>query len=125
MLEWIFGKVQWSIVHLSEPTKAAGYLELQGARVRWFLSLDSADLPASARKNGSTTFRSISIANEEVEFSEGFGELHTASYDQILKGNGFTLDDAQSSIATVFEIRNAKPSSPTGEYHPFLKSIRG
>jgi UDP-N-acetyl-2-amino-2-deoxyglucuronate dehydrogenase len=124
MLEWIFGKPQWSIVHVSEPTKAAGYLELQGARVRWFLSLDSADLPALAMKNGMTTFRSITIGNEEIEFSGGFGDLHTASYEQILKGNGFRLEDAQPSIETVFEIRNAKPSSVTGDYHPLLKSVR-
>lgn len=124
ILEWIFGKSQWSIVHLSEPTKAAGYLELERARVRWLLSLDSADLPASAKKNGMTTFRSITIANEGVEFSEGFGELHTASYEQILKGNGFTLEDVKPSIETVFEIRNAKPSSLTGEYHPLLKAVR-
>ncbi len=125
MLEWIFGKPQWSIVHLSEPTKAAGYLELERARVQWLLSLDSADLPASAKTNGMTTFRSFNIANEEVQFSDGFADLHTASYEQILKGHGFTLEDARTSIETVFEIRNAKPSGRTGDYHPLLKSLRG
>jgi UDP-N-acetyl-2-amino-2-deoxyglucuronate dehydrogenase len=86
--------------------------------------VDSADLPALAKKNGMTTFRSITIGNEEIEFSGGFGDLHTASYEQILKGNGFTLEDAQPSIETAFEIRNAKPSSVTGHSHPLLKSAR-
>ncbi|OPY79871.1 MAG: UDP-N-acetyl-2-amino-2-deoxy-D-glucuronate oxidase [Syntrophorhabdus sp. PtaU1.Bin153] len=124
MLQWIFGKTQWNVVHLSAPTKAAGFLELEKARVRWFLSLDKNDLPQSAREQGKTTFRSIMIDGKEVEFSDGFTDLHTVSYEQILSGNGFGLDDARPSIETVFEIRNAKEAPLRGEYHPFLKTIK-
>ncbi len=121
MLQWVFGKTQWNVVHLSQPTRAAGFLELEKARVRWFLSLDTNDLPESARQEGKTTYRSITVDGREVEFSEGFADLHTRSYEQILTGNGFGLDDARPSIETVFEIRNAKEAALRGEYHPFLK----
>ncbi len=96
MLQWIFGKVQQNIVHLSESTRVAGYMELEKARIRWFLSLDRNDLPEIARANGKTTYRSITVNNEEVEFSEGFTDLHTVSYQEILKGNGFGLDDSKT-----------------------------
>ncbi len=121
MLIWIFGAVKQNIVHLSEPNKAAGFLELENARVRWFLSLDSNDLPKSAVENGLPTFRSITIENEELEFSGGFTDLHTQSYERILAGKGFTLDDARQSIETVFNIRNATPVGLKGDYHHFLK----
>jgi UDP-N-acetyl-2-amino-2-deoxyglucuronate dehydrogenase len=100
MLQWIFGKTQWNVVHLSQPNRAAGYLELERARVRWFLSLDSRDLPDAARSAGKTTYRSIVVDGEEVEFSEGFTDLHTESYREILAGNGFGLDDVRPSNAT-------------------------
>ena len=122
MLQWIFGKPQQVTVHIMEQTRAAGYLELENARVRWFLSLDSNDLPSSARTQGKTTFRSIVISNEEFEFSEGFTNLHTVSYEEILKGNGFGLEDARSSIDIAYAIRNAKPIGVKGDYHPILKS---
>jgi UDP-N-acetyl-2-amino-2-deoxyglucuronate dehydrogenase len=124
MLQWIFGSVQQNIVHLSEPTKASGFLELERARVRWFLSLDRNDLPDMVKNNGKQTYRSITINGEEVEFSEGFGDLHTVSYQEITEGNGFGLDDAKPSIEIVHDIRNAQPLGQKGEYHPFLKSIR-
>lgn len=122
MLQWIFGAVQSNIVHISEPTKAAGFLELQNARIRWFLSIDSNDLPIAAREAGKTTYRSITINNEELEFSDGFTDLHTVSYREIFKDNGFGLNDVKPSIETAFEIRNAKPVGVKGEYHPFLKT---
>jgi UDP-N-acetyl-2-amino-2-deoxyglucuronate dehydrogenase len=124
MLQWIFGGIRENIVHISQPTKAAGYLELEKARVRWFLSLDSRDLPESAKKAGKTTYRSILVNKEEVEFSEGFTELHTESYREILAGNGFTLDDVKPSIEIAFAIRNGTPVGLRGEYHPFLKSVK-
>lgn len=124
MLQWIFGDVQSNIVHISEPTKAAGFLELQNARIRWFLSIDSNDLPAVARNAGKTTYRSITIDQEELEFSEGFADLHTVTYQEILKGNGFGLNDVKPSIEMAFEIRNAKPVGLKGEYHPFLKAVK-
>jgi UDP-N-acetyl-2-amino-2-deoxyglucuronate dehydrogenase len=122
MLGWIFGNTKRNIVHISEPSKAAGYLELENARVRWFLSVDYDDLPASVKEAGKRTFRSIVIDGEEIEFSEGFGELHTQTYREILAGNGFGLNDARQSVITAFTIRNSKPVGLIGEYHPILKA---
>jgi UDP-N-acetyl-2-amino-2-deoxyglucuronate dehydrogenase len=123
MLQWIFGRVQTSNVHLYRPDKAAGYLELEKARVRWFLSLDRDDLPASSRENNRSTYRSVTVNGEEVEFSGGFTDLHTLSYQEILDGNGFGLEEARPSIEMVFDIRNAKETSIKGDYHPFLKTV--
>ena len=124
MLQWIFGKVQWSAVHLSQVTKAAGVLELERARIRWFLSINREDLPDTARNSGKTTYRSITVNGKEIEFSEGFTDLHTLSYKRILAGNGFGLDDAKPSIETVYEIGNAKETPLKGEYHPFLMGMK-
>lgn len=123
MLQWIYGAVRKNSVHMYETHKAAGYLELERARVRWFLSLDRNDLPESAKRSNRPTFRSIAVNGEEMEFSEGFGDLHTLSYREILTGNGFGVDDVRPSIETVFEIRNAKKIGVKGDYHPFLKSL--
>ncbi|MEA3444988.1 MAG: Gfo/Idh/MocA family oxidoreductase [Bacteroidota bacterium] len=120
MLTWIFGDVKQNIVHVLESKKAAGYLQLEKARVRWFLSLDYNDIPADVRAKGQRTFRSISIEGEELEFSGGFTDLHTRSYEKILKGNGYGLKDAIPSIQTVFNIRNATPVGLNGDYHPML-----
>jgi UDP-N-acetyl-2-amino-2-deoxyglucuronate dehydrogenase len=122
MLQWIFGPVEWNRVHLDQPDKASGYLELKGARVRWFLSLDRNDLPASARLANHSTYRSITVDGEEGEFSEGFTDLHTISYQEILTGRGFRLDEVRPSIQTVYEIRNAKEMRRKGDYHPFLNA---
>ncbi len=121
MLAWIFGGVKSNIVHVSDENKAAGYLQLENARVRWFLSLDKTDLPKSAVENGLPTYRSITIEGEELEFSGGFTDLHNKSYEEILKGNGFSLEDAKQSIQTVHHIRNTQPIGLQGDYHPFLK----
>jgi UDP-N-acetyl-2-amino-2-deoxyglucuronate dehydrogenase len=122
MLSWIFGDTRKNIVHKSEPHKAAGYLELENARVRWFLSIDYNDIPAKVKKSGKRTFRSITVDGEEIEFSEGFTDLHTLSYKEILAGRGFGLKDARQSVETAYTIRNAKPVGLQGEYHPFLKT---
>ena len=122
MLQWVFGRTQHLTVHVSEPTKVAGYLELEKARVRWFLSINRDDLPRSAIENKKTTYRSITVNGEEVEFSEGFTDLHTVSYDEILKGQGFSLDDVRPSIEIAYQIRNAVPIGLKGAYHPFLRS---
>jgi len=124
MLTWIFGKTEENIVHLLNDDKAAGFLQLKNARVRWLLSLDSDNLPDEVKKSGQKTFRSITIDGKEIEFSGGFTDLHTETYKEILKGNGFGLDDARPSIETVFTIRNSKPVGLKGDYHPFLKSIK-
>lgn len=123
MLGWIFGGVKNNIVHISEYNKTAGYLELEKARIRWFLSLDANDIPAERRQEGKQTYRSVTIDGEEVEFSEGFTDLHTISYIEILKNNGFGLEDCRQSIETVYTIRNTRPAGLTGDYHPILKTI--
>jgi len=121
MLSWIFGEVKENRVHLLNPDKAAGLLHLEKANVRWMLSLDADDLPLKAEKSGLSTFRSLKIDNEEIEFSKGFTDLHTRSYQEILKGNGFGLPDAGQSIQIVYEIRNAPLSALQGDYHPLLR----
>ena len=121
MLSWIFGDTKMNIVHLSQPNKAAGYLELENARVRWFLSLDYNDLPRQVKEAGQRTFRSIVVDGEEIEFSEGFGDLHTTTYREILAGRGFGMQDARQSVITAFTIRNTPPVGLVGDYHPMLK----
>jgi len=120
MLIWIFGKVQTNIVHVFEPTKAAGFLELENARVRWFLSVDEKTLPDDVKESGQRTYRSITVDGREVEFSKGFTDLHTLSYQEIVKGNGFGLSEARASVETAYAIRNTKPSLMRGEQHPFV-----
>jgi len=119
MLTWIFGDVKSNIVHVAEPTKSAGFLELENARVRWFLSVDYNDVPNDIKATGKRTYRSILIEGKEIEFSEGFGDLHNETYRKIIEGKGFGLDDARQSIQTVYTIRNSKPIGMIGEYHPF------
>ena len=123
MLTWIFGDVKKNIVHLSETDKAAGYLELENARVRWFLSIDYNDIPDPVKTTGKRTYRSITVDGEEIEFSEGFTELHTLSYREILAGKGFGLKDARLSVETAYTIRNSEPIGLRGDYHPILKTI--
>ncbi len=122
MLSWIFGGVTENIVHQHDEHSAAGYLELENARVRWFLSIDYNNIPSGIKEKGQRTYRSISVDGEEIEFSSGFTELHTKSYEGIFKGEGYGLLDAKPSIEIVHDIRNAKISPLKGEYHPFLKN---
>jgi UDP-N-acetyl-2-amino-2-deoxyglucuronate dehydrogenase len=119
MLSWIFGDIQENMVHLREKNKAAGYLEFKNARVRWFLSIDENDLPKEIKEKEQRTFRSITIDNEELEFSDGFTELHTKSYKSILLHQGFGLEEVRSSIEIVHDIRN-KEINNLGHKHPFL-----
>ena len=117
MLIWIFGPVQKNIVHIHAHDRAAGFLELKHARVRWFLSINEELLPEYVQKKGGRTFRSLKIEGEEFEFSEGFTDLHTASYQEVLKNNGFGLEEARAAVEVVFDIRNAEPQGLKGEYH--------
>ncbi|RPD94367.1 gfo/Idh/MocA family oxidoreductase [Aureibaculum marinum] len=121
MLSWIFGEVKQNIVHLHTHDRASGYLEFEKARVRWFLSIDYNVIPDEIKATGQRTYRSITVDGEEIEFSGGFTELHTKSYEDILKGNGFGLSDARQSIEIVQQIRNAEITPLTGDYHPFAK----
>lgn len=122
MLSWIFGDAKKNIVHLSDPDKAAGYLELENARVRWFLSLDYKDIPENVKVTGQRTFRSIKVEGKEIEFSEGFTDLHTLSYKEILAGKGFGLKEARQSVEIAYNIRNTKPAGLHGDFHPLIKT---
>jgi len=122
MLHFIFGKLQANVVHHNGEAKAAGYLEYERARVRWFLSIDANDLPAEV-KGKKPTFRSIDISGEQLEFSEGFTDLHTVSYREILAGRGYGLADARHCVETVDVIRSAA-AQPAGSLgHPFLHHL--
>jgi UDP-N-acetyl-2-amino-2-deoxyglucuronate dehydrogenase len=123
-LTWIFGEVKENIVHVLRPEKAAGLLHLQKARVRWFLSLDYQDNSQATKEKGIRTFRSLTVENEEIEFSEGFTDLHTESYRQLLAGNGFGMKEARNSVEIAHRIRNSTPIGITGDYHPILKTIQ-
>ena len=122
MLHFVFGALQENKVHHMSDTKAGGYLEYERARVRWFLSIDVNDVPEAIRKEGQRTYRSITCNGDEIEFSGGFTDLHTRSYQEILKGEGFGLEENRVAIETVAAIRSAQPLGLSGEYHPFLKA---
>jgi UDP-N-acetyl-2-amino-2-deoxyglucuronate dehydrogenase len=125
MLHFVFGKLQNNLVHYSSDTKAAGYLEYEHARVRWFLSIDVNDVPSLQRQQGQRTFRSIKMDDNEIEFSDGFTDLHTRSYQEILAGRGFGLEENRVAIATVSHIRSSQPcTSGPGEAHPCLEQIK-
>lgn len=121
MITWIFGQVKSNIVHVYNADKAAGFLQLEKARVRWFLSLDYRDLPEQATAKGMRTYRSITVNGKEIEFSGGFTDLHTITYLNILSGIGYGIDDARESIELTDFVRNAKPIGLKGDYHPLLK----
>ncbi len=121
MLIWIFGDVTQNITHRLEEDKASGYLELEQARIRWYLSIDANDLPAAVKEKGQSTFRSIIMDDEEIEFSHGFADLHTHTYQEILAGNGFPLEESKKSIEVVYTIRNAEPVGCKGDFHPLCK----
>jgi len=124
MLYFVFGKLQRNDVHHSGSHKAAGYLEYERARVRWFLSIDANDLPAGV-KGKKPTYRNIDVSGEQVEFSEGFTDLHTTSYAEILAGQGYGLEDARQCIETVNIIRSAPlVGAPPDEVHPFVANLR-
>jgi UDP-N-acetyl-2-amino-2-deoxyglucuronate dehydrogenase len=118
MLTWVFGEPKANTLHLLQDDAAAGYLEFERARVRWFLSINVDHVPEAARAAGKRIYRSILIDGADLEFTEGFAELHTASYQHILRGGGFGLSDARRSIQTVYEIRRQAPIGLVGDYHP-------
>lgn len=124
MLYYVFGSLKENKVHHISDTKAAGYLEYEKARVRWFLSIDVTDIPATIFQNGQRTYRSITVNGEELEFSGGFADLHTRSYQEILAGRGFGLAENRVAVETVAHIRSARPEMKTGECHPFCRKMR-
>jgi len=122
MLIWLFGSVRYQEVHVSESKKMAGFIELDRANVRWFLSADNNDLPEQAIQNFIPTFRSITIDGDELEFSGGFTDLHTLVYKGILEGRGYGIEDARPSLNLVSSIRNTTPGVKNKTMvHPFVK----
>ncbi len=122
MLSWFFGPAQHMEVHLREQTRMAGFMQLERARVRWFLSINLDDVPEKVRAQGQRTYRSITIEGEEVEFSGGFTDLHTTVYQRTLNGQGFGLDDAAEAIRITEYLRRAEVvSAELARRHPFLK----
>ena len=119
MLSYLFGSVKENIVHVHTHDRAAGYLEFERARVRWFLSINYDVLPDEIKAKGQRTYRSITIEGEELEFSGGFSDLHTLVYDGILQGDGYGLEEARQAIEIVHDIRTQEPVGLKGDYHPF------
>ncbi len=121
MLGWIFGRVKETIVHLHTHDRAAGLLEFERARVRWFLSIDYDTIPQSVKAMGKRTYRSMEIDGQQIEFSDGFTELHTKSYLDILNGGGFGIEASRQAIEIVHDIRTKEQIGLKGDYHPFAK----
>lgn len=121
MLQWIFGPVQENIVHVMSFDRVAGFLGLKQARVRYFLSINADCLPPNAVEGEKRTYRTLNIDGEEFEFSQGFTELHTKSYEEILAGRGFRISEARNCIQIVHDIRNSTPIGLKGDYHPLAK----
>ena len=119
MLSYVFGPARRNVVHLRERERAAGYLECGRARIRWFLSVDRGDIP-EAVAGAKTTYRSVTLDGEEIEFSEGFGDLHTRSYEEILAGRGFGLEEVRPSVEIVSNFRSGAIEPQAGEQHPFV-----
>ncbi len=124
MLTWIFGDIQDNRVNLKTPFANAGTFILKNANVRWFLSVNYEYIPQEIKASGQRTYRSITVDGEEIEFSGGFTDLHTRSYEEILQGNGFGLDEAYGSIESVSQIRKMDALGLQGEYHPFCTKVR-
>jgi len=121
LLIWLFGRVVGCEVHLRDPRRLSGYLQLERARVRWFLSSDARDLPFAPEPGVKTTFRSITVDGHEIEFSEGFTDLHTRVYEASLAGRGFGIDDSRPSIELSYRIRQTAPVLIAEHLHPMLQ----
>ena len=122
MLHYVFGALEGSALHLRSPTAAAGHLTYERARVRWFLSIDERHVPEAERRAGARTHRSLRIGDEAFEFSGGFADLHTRTYEQVLRGEGYGLEENRVAVETVAAIRNLAPETPApGEGHPLLE----
>ena len=119
MLMWLFGDVQSNILHIKDDKRMSGFIELQDANVKWFLSTDKSDLPKESLQKGAPTFRSITVDGEEIQFSDGFTDLHTKVYDETIKGNGFGIEEARPSIILVRKLRSASPVDVLDHIHPF------
>lgn len=122
MLSFVFGELKMNALHHRDTDISAGYLEFQRARVRWLLSINRDHLPPNTPE-GQTTYRSVTVEGDEIEFSGGFTELHTRSYEEILAGRRFGLDEVRPSIEIVEELRHVEPNRERGQIHPGLARI--
>lgn len=122
MLAYVFGAASRNVVHLRSDERAAGYMECGRAKIRWFLSVDRHDLPEAMRES-KTTYRSMTIDDEELEFSDGFTDLHTKSYEGILAGEGFGIDEVRPSIDIVSGFRGRAIEPRAGDWHPLARSF--
>lgn len=123
MLGFIFGDLKSNEVHLKNDDVNAGYLEFDHARVRWFLSVNYDYIPEEVKRSGQRTYRSITVDGEEIEFSGGFTDLHTLSYQHILTGQGFGLNEARKSIEIVSQIRSLGLTKSSSTVHPFVEKV--
>jgi UDP-N-acetyl-2-amino-2-deoxyglucuronate dehydrogenase len=124
LLLWLFGGVRGCEVHVRDPRRISGFLELERARVRWFLSTDMSDLPFVAQPGVKTTFRSITVDGHEVEFSDGFADLHTRVYEEVLAGRGFGIDDSRPAIELSHRIRHTPAAAVAPNLHPMATTVR-
>ncbi len=118
LIGWLFGPVRRSVVHLREPQRAGGVLELERADVQWYLSTETSDLPFAPEPGVKTTYRSITVDGQEIEFSEGFADLHTRVYEETLAGRGFGIAEARPSVELTSRIRAAAVEAPSADAHP-------
>ena len=125
MLHYIFGDVLHNEVHFKDKSSASGFLEYERARVKWFLSIDSKNLPSAALASGKMTYRSITIGDLELEFSSGFTDLHVQSYKNILVGNGFGIGENRAAIEVVEKIRNQNAVKAGDKAHLLLANVIG
>jgi len=120
MLQWLFGEVEDCRVYCSEARRMGGFLNMQRAKVKWFLSVNANDLPFQVQPGLRSTYRSITIDGEEVEFTQGFTDLHTKSYEEILEGRGFGVNEAKNAVNLAYRIRTSLVVSPDDMTHPFI-----
>jgi len=123
MLHFIFGEIKENEVHYKDEQTVSGYLEYERARVKWFLSIDANNLPENAVQGEKKTYRSIMIGDEELEFSGGFTDLHTQSYENVLAGNGYGLEENRTAIETVEKIRVQEVVAIPEHYHPLMNKL--
>lgn len=121
LLLWLFGNVDESVVHVNESKRMGGTLTFHRARVRWFLSVDTQDLPFAPDSGRSLTHRSLCVDGQEVELSQGFGDLHTRVYEEIVAGRGFGIDDARPSVELAYRIRTAPVTPAPDHAHPLVR----
>jgi UDP-N-acetyl-2-amino-2-deoxyglucuronate dehydrogenase len=120
LLIWLFGPVRETRVYMNEPTRMTGFIELERADVTWWLSVEPGDLPFAVEAGKRSTFRSITVDGQEIEFSDGFTDLHTRVYEETLAGRGFGIDDARPSVELAHRLRTATVVPRADPFHPYL-----